>query len=144
VTPPSPISEFRLARRVQFHETDVGGIVHFSWYPRYMEEAEHAMWRAAGLSIHEPSDPHVWPRVAITLDYLAPLRFEDEFTVTIRVAEMGTRSMRYACEIARGDARVAAGTMTIACVTRGADGGMTATTLPDAVRARFAAAGARP
>ena len=44
-------SEYRLRRRVQFYETDAAGIVHFSWFFRYMEEAEHALWREAGLSI---------------------------------------------------------------------------------------------
>ena len=44
-------SEYRLKRRVQFYETDMAGIVHFSWFFRYLEEAEHAMWREAGLSI---------------------------------------------------------------------------------------------
>ena len=43
--------EFRLKRRVQFYETDAAGIVHFSTYFRYMEEAEHALWRDAGMSI---------------------------------------------------------------------------------------------
>ena len=129
----TPISEFRIARRVQFYETDAAGIVHFSWYPRYMEEAEHALWRAAGLSIHDPDDSHGWPRVAMAFDYFAPLRFEEEFTITIRIAELGTRSIRYACEIARGEARVAAGTMTIACVTRTTDGPVRSTPLPDAI-----------
>ncbi|MGE3579649.1 MAG: acyl-CoA thioesterase [Vicinamibacterales bacterium] len=142
--PVTPISEFRLARRVQFHETDAGGVVHFSWYPRYIEEAEHAMWRAAGLSIHHPDDPHLWPRVAIALDYVAPLRFEEEFAVTIRIADFGGRSMRYACELTRAGVRIAAGSMTIACVTRDADGAFRSTAIPDAVRARFAVAGARP
>ena len=45
------VSEYRLRRRVQFYETDAAGIVHFSWFFRYMEEAEHALWREAGLSI---------------------------------------------------------------------------------------------
>ena len=40
---------FRYTRRVQFSETDLAGIAHFSTYFRYMEEAEHALWRAAGL-----------------------------------------------------------------------------------------------
>ena len=42
---------FRYSRRVQFAETDLAGIVHFSMFFRYMEEAEHALWRAAGLTI---------------------------------------------------------------------------------------------
>ena len=32
-------------------KSDTAGIVHFSWFFRYMEEAEHALWREAGLSI---------------------------------------------------------------------------------------------
>ena len=44
-------------RRVQF-ETDMAGVVHFSWYFRYMEEAEHALWREAGLSMASPGARH--------------------------------------------------------------------------------------
>ena len=47
------MSEFVYRRRVQFAETDLAGIVHFSNIFRYMEEAEHALWRAAGLTIAE-------------------------------------------------------------------------------------------
>ena len=42
---------FVYTRRVVFYETDLAGVVHFSNYFRYMEEAEHAMWRAAGMRI---------------------------------------------------------------------------------------------
>ena len=50
-TPGSPCSEHTIRRRIFFYEVDSAGIVHFSNYFRYMEEAEHALWRAAGLSI---------------------------------------------------------------------------------------------
>ena len=60
--------EHRLSRRVQFYETDAAGIVHFSCFYRYMEEAEHALWRAAGLSIN-PTHPVVgFPRVAASFN----------------------------------------------------------------------------
>ena len=42
---------FRYTRKVFFYETDLAGVVHFSCYFRYMEEAEHALWRAAGLTV---------------------------------------------------------------------------------------------
>jgi len=58
------VSEYRLRRRVQFYETDAAGIVHFSWFFRYMEEAEHALWREAGLSIAPIVADVGWPRVA--------------------------------------------------------------------------------
>jgi len=67
---------FTLRRRVQFYETDAAGIVHFSWFFRYMEEAEHAMWRDAGLSIHPGVSDLGWPRIAASFDFRRPLRFE--------------------------------------------------------------------
>ena len=35
--------EFRLVRQVEFSETDMAGIVHYSNFFRYMEAAEHAL-----------------------------------------------------------------------------------------------------
>ena len=73
------VFEFRLQRHVQFYETDAAGIVHFSNYFRYMEEAEHALWRSAGLSISASGSEIGWPRVNVSFEYTRPLRFEDEF-----------------------------------------------------------------
>ncbi len=66
-------SGFRYLRRVQFHETDQAGVAHFSWFFRYMEEAEHALWRAAGLSIDRAGCDTGWPRVSATFDFKSPL-----------------------------------------------------------------------
>ena len=105
-------------RRVQFYETDVAGIVHFSWFYRYMEEAEHAMWREAGLSIHPPDSEFGWPRIAATFDFQRPLRFEDEIDVHLRIAEMAAKTIRYECIVKKDGQQVASGTMTIACVQK--------------------------
>src|SRR5262245_34303307 len=136
---PAPgLSEFRLKRRVLFHETDTAGIVHFSNFFRYMEEAEHAMWRAVGLTIYEPATEIGWPRVAASFDFARPLRFEDEFEVVLRIAAMTSKTIRYSCELVRGDTTVATGTMTIACVSRQAGGPMRSMDIPSAVASRFA------
>lgn len=103
---------FRYLRRIQFAETDLAGIVHFSWYFRYMEEAEHALWRAAGLSV--AADGLHWPRVAASCEYTQPLRFEDEIEVTVR-AGFGRRRMEYGCIIAHDGVTVCTGTMTSVC-----------------------------
>ena len=111
-------SDIRLTRRVQFYETDAAGIVHFSWFFRYMEEAEHALWRVAGLSIHPGGSEIGWPRVATSFEFKRPLKFEDEFEVQLRIAEITRRTIRYACRIAQGEATIATGELTIACVRR--------------------------
>ena len=60
----APISEHTYHRQVQFPETDASGIVHFTNFFKYVEEAEHAMWRATGLSIAAMDAEVSWPRVA--------------------------------------------------------------------------------
>ena len=134
------MSEHRLRRRVQFHETDAAGIVHFSRYVLYMEEAEHALWRAAGLSIAAKDSPIGWPRTAISFEYLRPLHFEEEVDVVVRIVAIEERSIRYSCELRRGEEKVATGSMSIACVTRGPNGRLRSVPIPPNVAARLAVA----
>jgi YbgC/YbaW family acyl-CoA thioester hydrolase len=109
------ISECRLRRRVRFYEVDGAGIVHFSWFFRYMEEAEYELWRSAGL--RPASLPGIGlPRVAASFDYRRPLRFEDEFDARIQITSMREKTIAYSCVLTLAGETVAAGTMTIACV----------------------------
>jgi len=111
-------SEYRLKRRVQFYETDMAGIVHFSWFFRYMEEAEHALWREAGLSVADASSGVGWPRVEASFVYHRPLMFEDEFEVHLRIVAKDAQTIRYQGTITRGDVRIATGEIAVRCVTK--------------------------
>jgi acyl-CoA thioester hydrolase len=135
-----PVSECHYRRRVQFAEVDAARIVHFSRFFRFMEEAEHALWREAGLSIMPRDFTFGWARVGASFEYHAPLRFEDEFDVLIQVARIGRSSMRYQCLVTRGEVGIATGTMTIVCVTEGADGEMISMAIPPEIAGRFAVA----
>ncbi len=130
-------SAHRYRRRVEFADTDLAGMAHFSWIARYMEEAEHALWRAAGLSIVSTDRELGFPRVAVSLNFKAPLRFEDEFDVEVIVTAISARSISYAHTITRGDTVIATGTMTAVCV-RKVNGAMQATELPAAILDRLA------
>ena len=134
------ISEYRLKRRVQFYETDAAGIVHFSWFFRYMEEAEHAMWRAAGLRIEFPGSEIGWPRVATSFDFHRPLRFEDEFEVWIRVTAITTRSIRYSCVLTLAGVKIATGTLTAVCVSQRPNEPMKSIPIPPDIAACFGVA----
>ena len=128
---------FTYRRRVQFAETDLAGIVHFSVMFLYMEEAEHAMWRAAGLSIADPTSDLAWPRLSASLEFRNPLRFEEEFDVRLQISALKTRMIEYACTIVRGEVMIARGTMTAACARKGLDGTMKAAELPSDVVQRL-------
>jgi YbgC/YbaW family acyl-CoA thioester hydrolase len=124
---------FVYPRRVQFAETDMAGIVHFSWYFRYMEEAEHALWRAAGLTIERAGAGTGWPRVAAAFEYKHALTFEDEFVDLVRIVTVGRRSIRYGHTFVRGDTIVGTGTITTVHVTKQPDASMVSAEIPASI-----------
>jgi len=137
-------SEYRLRRRVQFYETDLAGLVHFSWFFRYMEEAEHALWREAGISIARAGEETGFPRLAASVEFHAPLRFEDEFEVWIRVAAISRRTMRYTCLMTLGETKIATGLLTIACVSKRPGEPMRSIEIPQDIASRFSVAPQAP
>jgi YbgC/YbaW family acyl-CoA thioester hydrolase len=131
------LSEYRHKRRVQFYETDMAGIVHFTWFFRYMEEAEHALWREAGLSIHPQGSKIGWPRVSTSFDFHRPLRFEDEFEVCIRIAAITKKTIRYTCLVTSAGSKVATGSLVIACVRKRPNAPMKSIAIPPEIISRF-------
>src|SRR2546422_6278000 len=89
--------EFKAVRRVEFSETDMAGIVHYSNFFRFMETAEHGFFRALGFSIVERDRvPRIgWPRVHASCDYHKPLRFEEMVEIHLLVAEKHSKALKY-------------------------------------------------
>jgi YbgC/YbaW family acyl-CoA thioester hydrolase len=133
-------SEYRFRRRVQFYETDAAGLVHFSWFFRYMEEAEHALWREAGLSIHAPGGELGFPRVSTSFEFHRALRFEEEFDVHLRVTTITKKTIQYACSITDGETKIATGTLIVVCVRRRPNEPMAAIEIPPEITSRLQAA----
>lgn len=129
-------SAFVLRRRVEFSETDLAGIVHYSNFFRYMEAAEHAFFRSLGHSVAaRPGAPQVgWPRVHASCDYRKPLRFEDEFEIHLQVVEKRSKSLTYAFRFLHPDSEppreCAVGRLTVVCVAHRPDGSMKAVPIP--------------
>lgn len=93
----SPRSEFRTRRKIEFSDTDLAGIVHFSRFFVFMETAEHEFLRSLGTSVHcEHEGMQIgWPRLSASCEYRRPVRFEDELEIVLRVKKKGRRSMTY-------------------------------------------------
>lgn len=131
-------AEFIIRRRVQFAETDMAGVLHFSNYFRYMEEIEHAFWRSLDLTVYHPdAEPRLsWPRVATDCEYFAPLHFEDEVDLALRVTKVGRKSLSYEVEFRRSEERCATGRVTaVCCMTK--PGSFAPMPIPAAIRTRL-------
>ena len=71
-------SEYTITRRVEFSETDLAGIMHFTNYYRWMEICEHEFLRSVGLSVdmEDENGRFGWPglRQAVGSSALFDLR----------------------------------------------------------------------
>ena len=129
---------FTIARRVQFAETDMAGVLHFSNYFRYMEEVEHAFWRSLGRSVVTPEGLHTmsWPRVSVSCEYFSPARFEDEVTLLFRLTHIGSRSLTYEVDFLREGKLIAEGKATAVCCGM-KDGVFSAMAIPGTLRSKL-------
>ncbi len=130
--------EFKLTRQVEFSDTDVAGMMHFSNFFRFMEAAEHAFFRSLGTSIHAARSRLGWPRVHADCDFKHPLRFEDVVEICLLVRAKRKKSLVYTFifrKLNEQPAReVARGTLAVACVKRHKTGGkMTGIPIPKAI-----------
>lgn len=133
---------FVCTERVQFSDTDMAGIMHFSNFFRFMERVEHAFYRSLGQSIWDdpaliPAEERVgWPRVHASCDFHAPLYFEEEVEVELLVEEVRTKVIRYVIRCWKADGQLASeGRMVSACVRKDPETGrMRAIEIPDRFR----------
>jgi acyl-CoA thioester hydrolase len=109
---------FRTSRRIEFVDTDMAGIVHFSNFFRFMESAEVDFLRSLGLSVSMRTAEGQWigfPRVAASCDFLRPAKFLDVLDITVRVESIGLKSVAYQFEFALGGELIARGRITAVC-----------------------------
>ena len=137
--------EFKMIRRIEFAETDLAGIVHFSNFFRMMEATEHAFFRSLGSSIHSDGDRSAtgWPRVNASCDYVRPLRFEDEVEIHLVVSEVRNRSIRYQFTFRKLPERVevAHGAISAVCATVDrSTGKLMPVSIPDRIREKISVA----
>jgi YbgC/YbaW family acyl-CoA thioester hydrolase len=132
--------EFTTRRRIEFADTDMGGIVHFSRFFVFMETAEHQLLDALGTSVVLEHEGHSigWPRVAASCEYESPARFGDELEIRVRVRRRGTKSMSYDFRFLGPAGReIAHGQMTSVCCVLEAGEPLRAIPIPESVAARI-------
>lgn len=136
--------EFKHRRLVEFADTDMAGIVHFTKFFHYLEQAEHAFYRSLGLSVTMDLDGRriSFPRLRAACDFLKPLKFEQEIEVHLLVREKKAKTLTFdfiirnlssdpAEEAARGE-------MVVICVVKDlAAGTMKSTEIPRVIADRI-------
>lgn len=112
---------YRTSRKVEFSDTDVAGIVHFSRFYVFMETAEHEFLNSLGTSVHAVVDGRLlgWPRLMASCEFFRPARFEDTLRIELCIERLGTKSVTYSAEFSCDGQRIAKGSITsVCCVLR--------------------------
>ncbi|MEQ9408427.1 MAG: thioesterase family protein [Fuerstiella sp.] len=127
-------SSYETTRLVQFCETDMAGIVHFSNFYKWMEQVEHDFFRSLGLTIvnHQSDGTTLgWPRVSAQCRFESPAKYGDELTVLLTVQRIGVKSLTYDVNFRIEDRPVARGTMKTVCCVVDIDGKLSSIPIPD-------------
>jgi acyl-CoA thioester hydrolase len=126
-------------RRVEFGDTDLAGIMHFSNFFRFMEAAETDFLRARGLSVSWAVDgvKHGFPRVSVSCDFAKPAKFEDVLTIAVALEKLGSKSVTYTFTFSRDGDPLAVGRMTSVYCRANGKGGMEALSIPAEIRAKL-------
>jgi YbgC/YbaW family acyl-CoA thioester hydrolase len=139
--------EHTSTRRVEFSETDMAGLVHFSNFFKYMETAERDFFEAAGVDLinTEPGELVGWPRARAECKFTAPLRFGDTIDIHLAVKAVKDRSIDYQFRIFRKNAdgsrtQTAKAHLTTILTKLVENGELQSVEIPESVRARITVA----
>ena len=126
-------TEYQTKRKIEFADTDMAGIVHFTRFFVFMESAEHEFLRSLGTSVATEWNGNKigWPRLAASCEYLSPLRFEDEVDIHLRVSKKGTKSLTYQFRFIHQGTDVARGEITTVCCITNPGEKLRAIPIPD-------------
>jgi acyl-CoA thioester hydrolase len=138
VTERKPPFHYSALARVAFSDTDAQGVVYYGRYMPYFDLARVEYHRHLGR-------PHLgevdFAMRAITVEYLAPARFDDLLEIFVRVERIGTTSITYdhaAYRLIEGsdDELMATAKATLVCIALDE---RKAVPVPDVIRERIAA-----
>jgi len=124
-----------LKLRVYYEDTDAGGVVYHARYIAFAERGRTEMLRDAGFEhaklLHEGGV--AFAVVALSINYKAPAKLDDELVVKSWITRVGGASMEMQQEIFKDDRLLTDLKVTLVCV----DGSFKAVRLPPEIRKIF-------
>jgi acyl-CoA thioester hydrolase len=133
VTDRKPPFRYAAFTRVGFSDTDAQGVVYYGRYMPYFDLARTEFHRHLG-RVHLGGVDFAMR--AVTVEYVAPARFDDLLEVFVRVERIGTTSMTYdhAAYRIEDDTLMASAKATLVCIALEK---RTAVPVPPALRAQI-------
>ena len=105
--------------RVYCEDTDLGGVVYYANYLKFMERARTEWLRALGFDMSAMAREHHCHFVAqrVEINYLRPALLDDQLIATVALARAGYARLVLEQDLLKDDQRLARGKVTLACIT---------------------------
>jgi acyl-CoA thioester hydrolase len=105
--------------RVYYEDTDLGGVVYYANYLKFMERARTEWLRELGFDMSVMAREHHCHFVAqrAEIDFLLPARLDDQLVATVALARAGHARLVLEQDVLRGGQRLAGGKVMLACIT---------------------------
>lgn len=122
-------------KKVEFHETDMAGIAHFSNFFRYMEFAEARFFEEMGEPLIHKEKGWItgWPRVDAACKFKRPVNFGDTIHICLSIREIKIRAIVYEFKFYTNqdfDHLVASGSLTTVYAKSGPEEPMASASIP--------------
>ena len=108
----------RFPIRVYYEDTDMGGVVYYANYLRFIERARSDWVRKLGNDQNAMRDDGlIWVVQRVEADYRTPARFDDELMVETEVAKVSPARLVMEQRVMCGEVEIFQAKVTVACVT---------------------------
>jgi acyl-CoA thioester hydrolase len=94
------MAEFFIEKKVYYHDTDSGGVVYYSNYLKFMEEARTEFCLDRGVNTADWFKKGIaFVVVHLEIDYKAPAQYGDVLQVSAAVEKLGNSSIHFIQEV---------------------------------------------
>lgn len=107
--------------RVYYEDTDLGGIVYYANYLRFIERARSEWVRTLGIDQKRLKDDQgvVFAVRRLSAEYFAPAQYDDMLRITTRLVEAGGASLVLDQCVLRGEVALFSARVTLAAIGPG-------------------------
>jgi len=124
--------------RVYYEDTDMGGVVFYANYLKYMERGRTEWLRDLGVnqSALATTEQRGFMVVRVDVRYLSPARLDDLLQIESEVTRMGRASLHFAQSVRRNGELIVQSNIQVCCVETV---NMRVAAIPESVRTKLAA-----
>jgi len=110
------VSEFCLPIRVYVEDTDVGGIVYYANYLKYIERARTELMRSLGYDKPSMFGDMMFVVHSLEIKYIQPAILDDELVATASLVKAGRSSLMMKQTVRRGNELLVSSLVKLACL----------------------------